>query len=54
MSWFDHIAQLADDHKNQNGAVMSDYQTFLEIKALALASREFVNKWYTVHDKDNA
>lgn len=54
MGWFDHIAQLADVHKNQNGDVMSDYQTFLEIKALALASREFVNKWYTVYDKDNA
>lgn len=54
MGWFDHIAQLADDHKNQNGIVMSDYQTFLEIKALALASREFVNKWYIVYDKDNS
>ena len=54
MGWFDHIAQMADDHKNQNGGVMSDYQTFLEIKALALSAREFVNKWYTVHDKDNA
>lgn len=50
MCWFDHIAQLADDHKNQNGVVMSDYQTFLEIKSLAITSREFVNRWYDVKE----
>ena len=50
MSWFAHIAQMADDHKNQNGDVMSDYQTFLEIKALANRSKSFIDKWYNISD----
>lgn len=40
--WFEHIAQLADDRKTANGAVMEDWAALDEIKALAKNSANYV------------
>lgn len=42
--WFKHIAQMADDKKTLNGAVMRDSDAFDEIKCLAKRCAEYVDK----------
>lgn len=42
--WFNHIAQIADDKKTLNGAVMKDSDAFDEIKCLAKRCAEYVDK----------
>lgn len=41
--WFKHIAQMADDKKTLNGAVMKDSDAFDEIKCLAKSSAEYID-----------
>ena len=40
--WFNHIEQLATDKKTVNGFVMSDSDTFDEIRALAKRCQEYI------------
>ena len=40
--WFNHIEQLATDKKTANGFVMSDSDTFDEIRALASRCQEYI------------
>ena len=42
--WFNHIAQIADDKKTLNDAVMKDSDAFDEIKCLAKRCAEYVDK----------
>lgn len=42
--WFEHIAQIADDRKTANGAVMTPEHALDEIKALAKDAAYYVNK----------
>ena len=44
--WFDHIAQMAGDRKTANGDVMDDAHCLDEIRALAVNSSEFVEKYW--------
>jgi hypothetical protein len=46
ISWFDHIAQIADDKLTSNGERMTDRQALIEIKCLAKDSSELIKKWY--------
>lgn len=41
--WFKHIAQMADDKKTLNGAVMKDSDAFDEITCLAKRSAEYID-----------
>ena len=40
--WFDHIAQMADDRKTGNGAVMEDKAALDEIKCLAKNASDYI------------
>ena len=40
--WFEHIAQIADDRKTLNGAVMEDWAALNEIKSIAKNSIYFI------------
>ena len=46
IGWFEHIAQIADDRKTLNGAVMEDWAALDEIKCLARNSAEFMKIHY--------
>lgn len=44
--WFNHIKQMATDRKTLNGYVMDDAHCLDEIRALAVNSSEFVEKFW--------
>lgn len=46
ISWFDHIAQIANYKLNSNGERMTDAQALIEIKCLAKDSSELIKKWH--------
>lgn len=43
--WFDHLAQLAKDHKTQTGIVMDNNHCFAEMYSLASNASHFVKKF---------
>lgn len=45
ITWFEHIAQLADDRKALTGEVMTLQHTLDEINRLARQSAEYVKKY---------
>lgn len=46
-SWFDHIAQIADDRMTLTNQRMTDAHALCEIKCLAKNSTEFITKHYS-------
>lgn len=45
ISWFNHIAQVANDKKTLNGFVMKDSDALDEIKCLAKECAEYIKKY---------
>ncbi len=43
--WFEHIAQIADDRKTANGAVMEDWAALDEIKVIAKDAAYYVENF---------
>ena len=44
ITWFEHIAQIADDRKTAGGMVMEYWATLDEIKVLAKNSAEYIKR----------
>lgn len=44
-SWFDHLAQLADDHKTNTGEIMDANHCFAEMYRLAINASNFIKKF---------